>query len=374
MAVHAIAFNADGTLVASGGLDGTVRIWNAPDGKEIRRFQDPSGVLSVAFSGDGRLVAGGTINGDLRVWALRSGKQVLELKPGGPVVDAAFSPDGRAIATASRKGSARIWEVASGRLRMDLPVGEANAISFSPDGHLLATASSDGQARLFALRREDLIAQTCARLPRDLTIKERKEWLSDMPHGQPCPLLASTAPAPEDASARSPSGGLTGKAATFVLHAEEAQSRGSPGASLVEEAVRLARGGSILDSLKTVAMIETNKDLGVTLSADDWNALCWHGASHGQAKDVISACDNAVEAARKKGSRLPPDFYRDSRAVARAVIGDKEGAIADFVAYLDWCKRSRCGPQTSRRELWVRELRSGRNPFDEATLASLRDE
>ena len=138
MAVHAIAFNADGTLVASGGLDGTVRIWNAPDGKEIRRFQDPSGVLSVAFSGDGQLVAGGTINGDLRVWALRSGKQVLELKTGGRVVDAAFSPDGRAIATASSEGSARIWEVASGRLRMDLPVGEANAISFSPDGHVLA--------------------------------------------------------------------------------------------------------------------------------------------------------------------------------------------------------------------------------------------
>lgn len=59
------------------------------------------------------------------------------------------------------------------------------------------------------------------------------------------------------------------------------------------------------------------------------NSVCWEGAMLNQAAIVLPACEAAVEAAPNNAS------YRDSRGVARALTGDRAGAIADFQFYLD---------------------------------------
>lgn len=144
---------------------------------------------------------------------------------------------------------------------------------------------------------------------------------------------------------------------------------------MLDDAIRLARDGKIAESIKALAVIEDKQEqLKETVSAKAWNALCWHGTLGGHAKEVISACEKAVTQATQRGSRMPPEFYRDSRGVARAVLGDIPGAIEDFTAFLTWCAQSKCGAAGARREAWVRELRAGQNPFDAETLSSLRDE
>ena len=65
----------------------------------------------------------------------------------------------------------------------------------------------------------------------------------------------------------------------------------------------------------------------------------------------------------------------DSRGLARALIGDIEGAIVDFTAYVDWSKENDLyDTHGKKREAWIAALQRGENPFDEATLAELRKE
>jgi acetyl esterase/lipase len=101
----------------------------------------------------------------------------------------------------------------------------------------------------------------------------------------------------------------------------------------------------------------------LTVPAWYWNRVCWNGATHRQAEAVIDACNEAV--------RLDPDDpeVRDSRGLARALQGDREGAISDFEFFLE---RVTDEGRLALRSAWVEELRAGSDPFDDELLRRLR--
>ncbi len=97
--------------------------------------------------------------------------------------------------------------------------------------------------------------------------------------------------------------------------------------------------------------------------------LCWYGSLAGHAAEILDACEKGVQLDPNNGG------IRDSRGLARALTGDYRGAIEDFKAYVTWSKQNGKYEQRGyKREIWIRELEVGRNPFDPATLKELRTE
>jgi len=67
--VHSVVLSADGKFAVSGGADGTVRIWEVPEGRCLRTFKGHTGqVVSVALSECGRYVLSGSGDGTARLW------------------------------------------------------------------------------------------------------------------------------------------------------------------------------------------------------------------------------------------------------------------------------------------------------------------
>ncbi|MGB3670608.1 MAG: hypothetical protein WA984_10880, partial [Phormidesmis sp.] len=112
------------------------------------------------------------------------------------VIAVSFSPYGRTVATASWDDTARVWDSQSGAEIARLNHNDTvRSVSFSPDGRTLATASADGTAQIRYVFTQDVLTQACARLTRNLTLREWQRYLGDSePYRKTCPNL----PYPDD--------------------------------------------------------------------------------------------------------------------------------------------------------------------------------
>lgn len=152
--VNDVAFSPDGSMLATTGDDGKLKVWDPATGDLLSSFSGEGQVWGPSFSGDGSLVAAAWPDeGHVRIMDPSTGRvvQVIENVEGGPH-DTALSPDGDHIAVAPfdlLEGF--VFDVASGDLLFDLKdhVYPINGISWSPDGRWIATAANDSSARVW---------------------------------------------------------------------------------------------------------------------------------------------------------------------------------------------------------------------------------
>ncbi len=143
-------FSDDGKMLATGGWDRTIRLWDINTGKSKIIAQPFGKVLSVNFSPAGTSIVAGCWNGYAYVWDLNG--QLLATLDGhrGRVNYAAFSPDAKRIVTASDDCTARIWS-ADGTPLLILK-GHTDSVKsavYSADGKKILTAAFDGTARIW---------------------------------------------------------------------------------------------------------------------------------------------------------------------------------------------------------------------------------
>jgi WD40 repeat protein len=127
---------------------------------------------------DGSWLASGSSDSTVRIWDVASGRERAVLTGHtGPVDAVVVAPDGSWLASAGRDRTVRIWDVATGRERAVLTghTSEVVAVAVAPDGSWLASADRDRTVRIWdvatrharALMRVDNDIRTCGWLGSD---------------------------------------------------------------------------------------------------------------------------------------------------------------------------------------------------------------
>jgi WD40 repeat protein len=150
--VLSVSFSPDGQSLATGGADRKVILWDVSTKRALKTLPQLSVVLSIAFSPDGSDLAVAMANNSVAIWDLKEVKETATLRRHSEAVSSVvFSPDGKTLATGSWDTTAKLWDTRTWQQVATLQ-GHSKAVlsvAFSPRGERLATASPDGGVKLW---------------------------------------------------------------------------------------------------------------------------------------------------------------------------------------------------------------------------------
>lgn len=165
--VQSILYSKDGQFLISGSLDKTVKVWDLKTGKLSREWSEEFGVERVTLSPDGETLAVSVTGGQIKLRNWKNGKLIRSIgKYTTSVSDLAFSPDGKMLAFSphSAPGSSNhnqicFWDLEGNQLKSCLKghTDRVTSLAFSPkDGHCLVSGSFDDSVKVWRVTNREL--------------------------------------------------------------------------------------------------------------------------------------------------------------------------------------------------------------------------
>ncbi|MBX7220183.1 MAG: WD40 repeat domain-containing protein [Blastocatellia bacterium] len=139
--VRSVAISPDSTLVATGGEDSLVKLWDLASGKQIRTFSGHSNwVSSLLFVPQTKLLISGSYDRTIRIWELETGKEVACLE-GTPslITSLALDGTGNTLAVGSHNGMISLWNIPKAKLvsRFQAQAETVASLTFTSNGQFL---------------------------------------------------------------------------------------------------------------------------------------------------------------------------------------------------------------------------------------------
>ncbi len=164
--ITGLAFSPDGNRLASSSRDASVIIWDMTTGLPVQRLSGHQNwVLSVVYSPNGQMIASAGGDGRVVLWDANNGTALRTLEGHtDSVFSVAFSPDGQTLASGSGDGQVILWNVEDGLEIQRLAAHQSAVfnVAFSPDGQTLASGGGDNVAIVWGI---DLSARGAAVQP-----------------------------------------------------------------------------------------------------------------------------------------------------------------------------------------------------------------
>ena len=192
--VTAVAVQSEGTLLAVGGDDHDIHVWEVGTGKLVRKLKGHSDwVRCLAFAPDNRTLASAGNDGRVLLWSVDSDERPREFSRHDHVITGlqfaarsqrlatigfqqklklynsltgelvqqfscpckdmravAFSRDEGRLAVGGRNGLIRVWNLSDGTIAFEVKAHRQRirAIAYSPDGSRIVSAGEDRQLRI----------------------------------------------------------------------------------------------------------------------------------------------------------------------------------------------------------------------------------
>lgn len=153
--IYALAISPDGKTLATASYDKLIKLWDVESGAEIRTLKDHiDAVYALAYTPDGKLLVSSSADRTVKVWNPATGERLYSM---GEATDGlntvAVSPDGKWVAAGGLDKNVRVWRLGAKSAELaGSQIAHEDAIlrvAFSPDGKSIASAAADRSLKIF---------------------------------------------------------------------------------------------------------------------------------------------------------------------------------------------------------------------------------
>ncbi len=178
--LYAAALSPDGQVLATGGYDSAIKLWNVASGRELRTLEGHNGaVFELAFRADGQVLASASGDRTVKLWNVATGERLDTLKESQKeLYTLAFSPDGSRLAAAGVDNRIRVWQITPDAKEGTNPLlnsvfaheSPVLRLVWSADGRTIATCGEDRLVKIW--NAETLTIRQ--------TLPEQSDWASGL--------------------------------------------------------------------------------------------------------------------------------------------------------------------------------------------------